>query len=248
MAGSSETDAPQLPDIVQQVDERALTLTLYNTDVEKAVLRDVQSYFAVQTVNLRRATTDDGHPQNFAVLHDGDEFLEATDLRSLYRVVRPDSPLLTVTDPDEIEYPDLFDEIDESLFTDYGRSRMIVASREIESHAFRHGGTLHAGFQTFSNLQPQYRLYERLAGQGVDTHVYGVRDWAIPTDAHARHAYDDPEITDTWFVVLDHEDPAHRRALLAEERSQNQFYGFWTFKADIVDLILRRLDSFPATG
>lgn len=248
MAGPRETDAPPLQDIVQHVDERTLTLTLYNSNADRSVLEDIQSYFAVQTVNLRRGTTDDARPRNFLVLHDEDEFIEATVLRSLYRVVRPDSPLLGVTDPDDIEYPDLFAEIDQSLFTDYGRSRMIVASREIESQAHRYGGTLHAGFQTFSNLKPQYRLYERLADAGVDTHVYGVDDWTVPTDAHDYHAYEDPEIRDTWFVVLDHEDPSHRRALLAEERSQNQFYGFWTFKSSVVDLILRRLKAFPATA
>lgn len=248
MAGLRENDAPPLQDIVQRVDERSLTLTLYNTNVDRSVLRDIQSYFAVQTVDLRRASTDDSRPRNFVVLHDGDEYIEATDLRSLYRVVRPESPLRGVTDPAQIGYPALFDEIDQSLFTDYGRSRMTVASREIESQAHRYGGTLHAGFQTFSNLKPQYRLYERLAEAGVETHVYGVSDWAVPTDAHACHAYDDPEISDTWFVVLDHDEPAHRRALLAEERSENQFYGFWTFKSGVVDLILRRLEAFPPTG
>jgi DICT domain-containing protein len=247
MGAHEDNEAPPLPNIVKSVDERSLTLTLYNTDVDRAVLRDVQSYFDVQTVDLRRATTDDARPRNFVVLHDGDEFVEATDLRSLYQFVRPDSPLLSVTDPNDIEYPDLFDEIDQSLFTDYGRSRMIVASREIESYAYQHGGTLHAGFQTFSNLKPQYQLYERLADSGVETHIYGAPDWDVPTDVHAQHAYDDEEITGTWFVVLDHENDDHKRALLAEERSEDQFYGFWTFKSSVVDLVLQRLEAFPAT-
>lgn len=201
----------------------------------------------MQSVDLRRATTDDARPRNFVVLHD-DELVEATGLRSLYRVVSPNSPLLGVTDPADIEYPDLFDEVDQSVFTDYGRSRMVVVSREVESHAYRHGGTLHAGSQTFSKLKPQYRLYERLADAGVETHVYGAPDWDVPTDAHTDHASDDEEITATWCVVLDHENAEHKRALLAEERSQNQFYGFWTFETDIVDVILRRLGGFPSTA
>jgi DICT domain-containing protein len=247
MAGPSETEAPALPDIVQRVDERSLTLTLYNIDVDRSVLRDIQSYFEVQTVELRRATTDDARPRNFVVLHDGDEFVEATDLRSLYQFVQPDSPLLDVTNPDAIEYPDLFDEIDQSLFTDYGYDRMVVTSREIESYAHQHGGTLHAGFQTLSNLEPQYQLYERLADAGVETHIYGAPDWDVSTDVHVRHEYHDEEITETWFVVLDHENDDHKRALLAEERSEDQFYGFWTFKSSVVDLVLQRLEAFPAT-
>jgi DICT domain-containing protein len=240
-------DAPRLPELVRLVDERSLALSLYNVDVPRAVLADVQSYFDVQSVDLQRAATDDGRPRNFAVLHDGDEFLEATDLKSLYRVVRPDSPLLDVDDPADIEYPGLFRAIDQSVFVDYGRARMVVASREIEEHAYRNGGTLHAGFQHFSNLRPQYRLYERLADAGVETRLYGHPDWEVPTDAHALHASDDPEITSVWFVVLDADDDGDKRALLAEERERDQFYGFWTFDPELVDTVRSRLRAFPAT-
>ncbi|MCD2199778.1 hypothetical protein LPA44_07695 [Halobacterium sp. KA-4] len=240
--------APPLPDIVDRVDERALTLTLYNVDVPRSVLQDIQSYFAVQSVDLRRAATDDGIPRNFVVLHDDSEYLAASSLKSLYRVVRPDSPLIDVSAPEEIEYPELFRHIDQSVFTDYGRDRMVVASREIESSAHQLGGTLHAGFQRLSNLRPQYRFYERLAAAGVDTHIYGRPNWTVPTDAHTIHAYEDDEITDTWFVVLDAKSDDDKRALLAEERDDNQFYGFWTFNAAIVDTILARLNAFPATG
>jgi DICT domain-containing protein len=241
-------DAPSLPDIIDRVDERALTLTLYNVDVPRSVLRDIQSYFDVQSVDLRRAATDDGIPRNFVVLHDGQEFLSSSSLQSLYRVVRPDSPLIDVSAPDEIEYPELFRHIDQSVFTDYGRDRMVVASREIESSAHQLGGVLHAGFQRLSNLRPQYRLYERLAAAGVETHIYGRPNWDVPTDAHAIHASEDDEITDTWFVVLDADADDDKRALLAEEHERGQFYGFWTYDAEIVDAILARLRAFPATG
>ena len=59
--------------------------------------------------------------------------------------------------------------------------------------------------------------------------------------------YEDDEITKTWFVVLDTDDQ-DKRALLAAEREHNQFDGFWTFDANIVDDILDRLEAFPATA
>lgn len=68
---------------MRRVDERTLTLTFYNDDIPESVLGDITSYFEVQTVDLRRAATDDGHPRNFVVLHDAEEFLAATDLESL---------------------------------------------------------------------------------------------------------------------------------------------------------------------
>jgi len=162
-------------------------------------------------------------------------------------VIRPNSELLDLTDPDEIEYPDLLQQIDHTVFTDYGWRRMTIASREIEEFAYRHGGSLHAGFQAFSNLKPQYTLYDRLARAGVDTHLYGEPDWRVPSEVHDLHEYEDDEIRSTWFVVLDAERDAEKRALLAEERERDQFYGFWTFDEDIVDTILDRLGAFPST-
>jgi len=247
MAESDPTDAPPLPDIVERVGDTDLTLTLYNDDAGRGVRADIRSHFEVQSVELRRASTDDGRPRNFFVLHDGDEFVEATDLESVYTVVRPDSELLDVSDPTDIDYPDLLREIDQSVFTSYGRPRMTIASREIEEYAYRNGGSLHAGFQFFSNVKPQYRLYDALADAGVETHLYGAGDWQIPSEKHALHEYDDDEITSTWFVVLDAERDTEKRALLAEERERGQFYGFWTFDADIVDTILARLDAYPTT-
>jgi hypothetical protein len=246
MGGQGDpSNAPSLQNIVKQVEASAPTLTLYNADLDEEVGRDVRSYFDVQSVNLRRAATDDGRPRNFFVLHDGDEFVEAAPFRDVYAAIRPDSPLLNQSDPGEIDYPDLLRAVDETVFTDYGRRRMTLASREIEEYAYRHGGTLHAGFQELSNVKPQRRLYRNIADADVDTHLYGAPDWTVP-DGHALHEYEDPEITRSWFVVLDGPDE-DKRALLAEERQSGEFYGFWTFRSDIVDVILARLGAFPAT-
>lgn len=243
---SRQDDVPVLPNIVHRVEKRPLTLSVYNPDVGESVLGDIQSYFAVQTVDLQRAATDDGQPRNFAVLHDGDEFVAAIDLQSLYRVVRAGLPLLTLDEPNDVKYPDVVREIDQSVFTDYGRARMVTASREIEGAAAQYGGRLHLGFQRLSNLQPQYRFYDRLVESGVETHIYGESNWDVPIEAHTVHAFGDPEATKTWFVVLDTESSEYRHALLAEERSVNKFYGFWTFETDIVDAILARLTELRA--
>lgn len=82
----------------------------------------------------------------------------------------------------------------------------------------------------------------------METHLYGSPNWDVPTDAHAIHASEDEEITGTWFVVLDADADADKRALLAEEREDDQFFGFWTFDADVADTILARLEAFPETG
>jgi DICT domain-containing protein len=246
-ASDRPESGPTLQTIVSRVEGEEVTLTLYNDDADQRVRDGLRSYFTVQTVALRRATTDDGHPRDFFVLHDDDEYLAAASLEDVYRAVNPQSSMLATTDPGRIGYPDLLREIDQTVFTDYGRQRMTIASREIEEHAYRHGGRLHAGFQSLSNAKPQTSLYRNLASAGnVETHLYGAGDWTPPGN-HVLHEYDDPEILKSWFVVLDPAEKGHERALLAEERRAGEFYGFWTYDAEIVDTILDRLEAFPAT-
>jgi len=246
MSVSDDASGPTLQAIVRRVEGDEATLTLFNDDVSREEWTALQSYFDVQTVSFRRGRTDAGVPRNFLVLHDDEEFRAAASLADVYSAIDPNSSMLAASDPERIEYPELLREIDQTIFTDYGRRRMTVASREIEEHAYRHGGRLHAGFQSLSNAKPQERLYRNLAAADVETHLYGAGDWTPPGD-HVLHEYDDPEILRSWFVVLDADD-RDKRALLAEEREDGQFYGFWAYDADIVDVILDRLAAFPPTS
>lgn len=247
-ASDDRPPGPTLQTIVRQVEGDEATLTLFNDDADQSEHETLQSYFDVQTVSFRRGRTADGLPRNFLVLHDDEAFRAAASLADVYPAVDPQSSMLSASDPGGIEYPDLLREIDQTVFTDYGRRRMTVASREIEEHAYRHGGRLHAGFQSLSNAKPQARLYRNLAADdSVETHLYGAGDWTPPGD-HVLHEYDDPEILRSWFVVLDAADDRDKRALLAEERAEGEFYGFWTYDADTVARILDRLKAFPPTA
>lgn len=247
-ASDDHSSGPTLQTIVRRVEGDQATLTLFNDDTDGSEREALRSYFDVQTVSFRRGRTADGLPRNFLVLHDGEEFRAAASLADVYPAVDPHSSMVAASDPDGIEYPELLREIDQSVFTDYGRRRMTVASREIEEHAYQHGGRLHAGFQSLSNAKPQTRLYRNLAAaDGVETHLYGAGDWT-PPGGHVLHEYDDPEILRSWFVVLDAPDERDKRALLAEEREPGEFYGFWTYDADTVQTILDRLEAFPATA
>jgi hypothetical protein len=247
-ASDDRPPGPTLQTIVREVEGDEATLTLFNHDSEPSERETLQSYFDVHTVSFRQGQTADGLPRNFLVLHDGEEFRAAASLADVYPAVDPHSSMVTASDPAGIEYPALLREIDQTVFTDYGRRRMTVASREIEEHAYRYGGRLHAGFQSLSNAKPQAQFYRTLAAaDDVETHLYGAGDWA-PPGGHVLHEYDDPEIARSWFVVLDPATDGHERALLAEEREEGEFYGFWTYDADTVATILDRLEAFPATA
>ncbi|MFC7078922.1 DICT sensory domain-containing protein [Halorussus caseinilyticus] len=218
------------------------TLTVYDPTDETAV-SSVERHFEVQNVEVREATAPEG-PDDFAVLHDGDEFLAASELAELRRAVSFETGLVDATDLAETTTPDVLKHVSDATFTAYGKRRMILASREIEERAWRAGGgELHAGFQFLSLFREQWDLYGRIADRGVDVHAYGVPDWEPPTPEWLTvHDDDTDEIRDSWFVVLDAPDDRDC-ALVAEEREPNEFSGFWTYDEALVGDVLGHLRS-----
>lgn len=238
-----------LEDIIERVEGNKRTLTLYNVDVAERVLREIAAYFEPQLVDLRRASTDDGFPRNFAVLHEDDQFIGAEDIETLARYLSPEAGLQTRR-LDQIEYPDVLRHVDDATFTEYGKRRMIIASREVENRAWRsQSGTLHAGFQHLSTVLTQTEVYRRLARSGLDVHVYGQPDRSIAgADVGTVHASSTDEIGSSWFVVFDGDgDDARKVALLAQEVGDDEFSGFWTHDSTIVDDVLSYLErTYPA--
>ncbi|WP_435181526.1 DICT sensory domain-containing protein [Halorussus sp. AFM4] len=218
------------------------TLTLYNAGDDAAV-RAVRDHFAVQNVAVREADAPAG-PDGFAVLHDGGEFVAASDLDELRRSVSFEADLLDAPDFAEASPPDVLKHVSNTTFSTYDRRRMILASREIEERAWRTaGGELHAGFQALSRFREQWELYARIAHRGVDVHAYGVPDWRPPEpDWLTVRAEDTPELRESWFVVFDAPD-GEDCALVAEERGPGEFAGFWTYDDEIVGDALAHLRS-----
>jgi len=237
-----------LATIIGSVESSKKTLTLFNTDVPDHVLDDIETHFDIQNVSVERGRTERGIPENFAVLHDGSEYIATSSVAELRRTLAFEGRLLGATDFESFSYPDVLRHVDDTIFTAYGKRRMILASREIEQRAWRTGGgELHAGFQRLSLLSDQWDVYEKIADGGTDTHVYGVSDWELPSSPHVVHDDDVPEIRNVWFVLFDAPEGAADCALLAEEREPNRFYGFWTYDSDTVSRIRSHLrETYPS--
>ncbi|UWG47070.1 putative sensor protein, containd DICT domain [Halanaeroarchaeum sp. HSR-CO] len=238
-----------LGDIIDRVDGNKRTLKLYNVDVDDRILRDIAAFFEPQLVDLRRASTDDGFPRNFAVLHDDAEFLGAAGIETLAGYLSPETGLQTKR-LDQIEYPDILTHVDDTTFTGYGKRRMMIASREIEDRAWRtQSGSLHAGFQQLSTVLTQTETYRRLASSGIDVHVYGQPDRSVSdVQVGTVHASPTDEIGSSWFVVFDGDDEdLMKAALLAQAVGDDVFSGFWTEDPSLVDDILTYLErTYPA--
>jgi hypothetical protein len=240
-----------LAELVEEVEAAGLTLTLYNPTLPEERLALVEHHFDVTTVSVRRSATDDGTPENFAVLHDGDEFISACGVAALSAAVDPAAAFAPAEHPDT-EPPALLAEIDQSTFTEYGKRRMILASRDIEKRAWRAGASaIHVGFQEFSRLRTQLDLYRRLSDR-LTVHLYGEADWDPPVENVVLHGYATDEIRDHWFVVfegVDDGDGVGTCAILAQEREPNVYSGFWTSQRPLADRLLDRLEAeYPATA
>lgn len=227
-----------LIELISGVEAHETTLTVYNA--EEAVV-DLRERFADRNLTVEAGTATGG-PDRFAVLSRGGEFVSATGIDDL--LADPDAERASFgSDP----YRPILDQLDETLFTSYDRKEMLAASREIEDRAWRVGaGELHAGFQRLSTLRTQLETYRALGKHdGLTVHTYGVPDTDIPTQgAFLVHAEGSEEIERSWFVAFDGDGLEENKcALLAEERSPDEFYGFWTYDPDTVEYIIDHLSS-----
>jgi DICT domain-containing protein len=230
-----------LTELIAGVEQHEKTLTVFNADeVDVATLRQ---QFHDRNLTVLEAGTDSGKPASFAVLAEDGSFVTAA---AVEEVIAPSAD----TEPafDDAAYTPILDHLDETMFTSYDIDQMVAASREIEDRAWRIGsGTLYSGFQTLSILTEQLDVYERLATKDeLDVHAYAAPDADVPDHdsdltIHVERA---EEIRRSWFVVYDGAGiDVNKCALLAEEREDRAFYGFWTYDPSTVDWIVDHLES-----
>ncbi|MDS0299387.1 hypothetical protein NDI76_11605 [Halogeometricum sp. S1BR25-6] len=238
-----------LSTLVEEVEASSQTLSIVNYGGSEAATDRIVSYFEPQHVAVRDGVSAPSLPADFAVLHDGDSFVAAAAVADIDCHLSGES-YLEDGGFGFAERPAILRHVDDRTFTSYDRRRMTLASREIESYAYHAGGgEIHAGFQRFSILRPQTRIYERIDEAGVDVHAYGAPDANAPEPVVA-HPSEDAEILGSWFVVYEGDGPGDARALVAVETDAGagEFSGFWTYETETVETVLERLRAeYPAT-
>lgn len=241
-----------LIELIAGVEAREATLTVFNVDPE--VQTSLAEHFADRNVRIVREETSAG-PDEFAVLSQDGEFVTATSVDELLpgRTASADGIVAEDGASDEGKNPPgtkraggpVLDHLDETMFTSYSHGDMVAASREIEDRAWRVGtGELHAGFQTLDVLDSESETYDRLAELAdLEVHAYASAEGAVPDDCrYTVHIERVPEIRETWFVAYDGGGVDEAKcALLAEEREEGAFYGFWSYDPTTVDYIIEYL-------
>jgi DICT domain-containing protein len=233
-----------LIELIAGVEAHEATLTVFNAD--PAVTDELREYFTDRNVRIVDEQTASG-PEEFAVLSRDGEFVAAVTVGELLpgRDGDESGASRDGTEADEaterVGKP-VLDHLDETMFTSYSRGDMVAASREIEDRAWRVGdGELHAGFQTLDVLSGEADTYDLLGEKAnLDVHAYAAAEGDAPETGHYTvHTGQSAELRETWFVAYDgggYDDA--KCALLAEERTPGEFYGFWSYDPETVDYII----------
>ncbi|RDI70515.1 DICT sensory domain-containing protein [Halopelagius longus] len=221
-----------LLELVEDVEARRKTL--YVDADDRSAVESVRERFSDRNVTVVAASSEPDLPE-YAMLTDGDDVLAATALSEL----RPADEVRTPGFEAE-PYRPILDELDETFFASYDTEQMLAASREIEDRAWRSGtGRLYAGFQRYSILEEQLRVYEQLGTKAeLDVAALAAPDAELPSheSTFAVRPASSPEIRRVWFVAFDGGPrPDDGCALIAEERGPRRFSGFWTYDADTVE-------------
>jgi hypothetical protein len=235
-----------LTELISGVENHEKRLTVFNADDETVAA--VRDRFRDRNLSVVAERSESGRPGGFVVLTNGgdqgdEEFVTASSVDEVLS-----APPGGETPVDDDSHRPILDHLDETMFTSYDTRQMVAASREIEDRAWRlEDGALHAGFQHLSILADQMDVYTRLASrEGLDVHAYAYPDAEVPrhdTDL-TIHVERSEEIRKSWFVVYDGDGvDVNKCALLAEEREERSFYGFWTYDPDTVDWIVDYLES-----
>ncbi|WP_207590312.1 DICT sensory domain-containing protein [Halomontanus rarus] len=220
-------------DILADVEDRRRTLVVYSS-VDRPEILD---RFTFRNVTVERRSLPGETAQGFAVVRN-DEFVGSIGLEELQLLLEP--PFAPPWDETIIgeAYCALYELLDDILFTSLDRRQLLGASREIENRAWHVGsGTLRAGFQRFSALETQLPVYTRLAREtDLEIHVYSKDEWkpaSSPGFAYYGDSHED--IGRFWFLSFDGGgDDRQMGALLAEERTPDEFVGFWTYDPELV--------------
>ena len=213
-----------------------LTLAAFNTDCSERDLETLGEtlgdYLDVRNVTVGTTVADD-RDDEFAVLHDSELVSGALvhsnsgTERSRRAVSDAGSPFAPTDTLFLAGYPD--------------REGLRTLSQRVETLAWRAGaGRLYVGGQQrLASMDDQWRLYESIADEGAEVHVFenesfvsGDPESFVVHEGH--HA-----LAGTWLVAFDGDgNDAAKAALVAVERDPDSYYGVWTVEPDLVDALV----------
>ncbi|ADB59969.1 putative sensor protein [Haloterrigena turkmenica DSM 5511] len=186
---------------------------------------DERSESSEKRAGAQRHASDDG------------EFVAAIGLEAAREFLEP--PIVSPwAETDDGPYRRVIEVFEATVWRALDRRQLLAISREIETRAWRVGsGTLRASFQRAAALEAMAPVYVRLAGESaLDVHAYVADEWDRPSMPGVTvHAEAGPEIGGFWVLTFDGDgDELRTSGLIARERDDETFEGYWTDDAALV--------------
>lgn len=208
---------------------------------------DFAEQFAARNVDVEFHRIPPGGPGPFVTISEDGTFLGAITVDALRTYLWP--PIEHPRDVTDLspQYRALFELLDDTVFSSLTRRQLLATSREFEERAWRTDrGTFHVGFQSGTAFRAQESLYRQMAAEtGLDIHLYGVPDDAADDVADSGltvHAGVGDGVERYWFLVFDGDgDDDRKTALVAEKRTEETFFGAWTYDPELVDSAVAEL-------
>ncbi|QLK25638.1 histidine kinase [Natrinema zhouii] len=231
---------------LERTERRRKTLEVYTDD--DAVVEALRRQFETRNVDVTHRSLGSLDDPGFVIVRSGDgEFRGALGIDQFRAILSPRTHPPWALADDDNDRSKLFDFLENTLFTSYDRRQMLATAREIEERAWRVGsGRLYTGFQRATALSEQVGVYERLGSHDSLTVAVFLDDaWNEPApDGVPVVSEPGSELGDYWFVAFDGGDNEMETcALLAEERRDGEYYGFWTYDPATVDEFVTYLET-----
>ncbi|WP_126663069.1 DICT sensory domain-containing protein [Haloterrigena salifodinae] len=239
-----------LSDYFDRLEAPARTVTIYAPQPRPAIADRIETETGVDTVDYRSlpaaATTKEGFlvvrevaektSDEPASAEDG-EFVAAIGLEAAREFLEP--PIVAPwAETDDGAYRRVIEVFEATVWQALDRRQLLAISREIEARAWRVGsGTLRVSFQRAAALEAMAPVYVRLAGEStLDVHAYVADEWDRPSIPGVTvHADAGPEIGTFWVLAFDGGgDELRTGGLIARERADETFEGYWTDDATLV--------------
>ncbi|ELZ13947.1 sensor protein [Haloterrigena salina JCM 13891] len=236
----------RLRDQLDEIEARRKILEVHTG--RDRVAAEFERQFSTRNVRVVRESSPLSGGRGFVIVRDADrEFRGALDIDHFRAVLSPEIHPPWALEDAGVDYSDLFEFLENTLFASYDRRQMLAASREIEERAWRtDAGTLFVGFQSSTAFDSQVSVYERLVRDRTLTITIFVEDEYDERIADRIDVVSDAggEIGAFWFVVFDGGgSDMNKCGLLAEEREPDRYHGFWTYDPERIDELVTYLRS-----
>lgn len=215
---------------------------------------DFEEQFETRNVEVEYRQLPTSVPESFVAIREDGRIRGVVSLETLREYIRQPRRRRRDRSDRSTAYRTVVELLDDTVFASLTRRQLLLTAREFEDRAWRVGhGTFHVGFQSADRFRPQRLLYRRLAEEtDLDVHVYAIPDDEFtPPPGVTLHTEPADEIGRYWFMVFDGGERSEQPfALVAEQRSDDEFYGVWTYDRSLVERALANVprEDAPSGG